>query len=448
MTETDARGTTGPPGPLERALRLFSDVRAGEAGTVLLLFLNLFLLLVGYYILKTVREPLILATGGAEVKSYASAGQALVLMGFIPLYSWFSSRVDREKLVLGVSLFFILNIELFWVGSQLAVPYLGVAFFIWLGIFNMAAVAQFWSYANDLYARRAGERLFPVIAVGATAGSPIGAKAAQLLFEAGVSPYTMFQISAGILVVQLALYAVINRRETVVTGAGADTGRLSGPGGFALVFRSRYLRLIAALLIVLNIVNTTGEYIMSRSVVAQADAMAGGAAGFDKGAYIGSFYGGYFFGVNVAAVVIQAFLVSRIVRYFGIAGVVLIPAAVSLGAYGLIAAGAAFSALRWAKTAENATDYSVMNTARAMLWLPTTREEKYKAKQALDTFFVRAGDVLSATLVFLLAGQSRLGIRGFAALNAGLVLAWLGVAFVLLREHDRLVARQAETAAA
>src|SRR6185295_5423744 len=92
-----------------------------------------------------------------------------------PLYSWFSSRVDRLKLIVGVILFFAVCIELFYLGAQVRVPYLGVAFFVWIGIFNMAIIAQFWSYANDLYRRDAGERLFPIIAIGATAGSPIGA---------------------------------------------------------------------------------------------------------------------------------------------------------------------------------------------------------------------------------------------------------------------------------
>ena len=73
---------------------------------------------------------------------------------------------------------------------------------------------------------------------------------------------------------------------------------------------------------------------------------------------------------------------------------------IALGGYAIIAAGAGFSVVRWIKTAENATDYSIMNTARQLLWLPTTREEKYKAKQAIDTFFVRGGDVLSAAVVY------------------------------------------------
>src|ERR1044071_3870111 len=95
--------------PLDRLLSIFADVRAGEGATVVLMLLNIFLLLICYSIIKVAREPLILLGGGAEVRSYAAAGQALVLMGFVPLYSWFASRVDRIRLLVGVSLFFVVN---------------------------------------------------------------------------------------------------------------------------------------------------------------------------------------------------------------------------------------------------------------------------------------------------------------------------------------------------
>src|SRR3954465_7773260 len=96
---------------LDRALSLFADVHAGEGATAVLMLLNIFLLLVCYSVIKTVREPLILLGGGAEVRSYAAAGQALVLMGFVPAYGWLASRVGRARLLMTVSAFFILCIE-------------------------------------------------------------------------------------------------------------------------------------------------------------------------------------------------------------------------------------------------------------------------------------------------------------------------------------------------
>jgi AAA family ATP:ADP antiporter len=82
-----------------------------------------------------------------------------------------------------------------------------------------------------------------------------------------------------------------------------------------------------------------------------------------------------------------------------------------------------------------------MNTARQLVWLPTGRDEKYKAKQAVDTFFVRIGDLASAGLVFLGTHALVLAPSGFATVNLGLVLVWLVLAFTVLRRHDALVAR-------
>jgi AAA family ATP:ADP antiporter len=143
-------------GPLDRFLGLFSDVHPGEGARAFLMLVNVFLILVCYYIIKTVREPLILTAevpeslqglgiGPAEVKTYAAAGQALVLMGFVPAYSWFASRVDRMKLVLGVTAFFVANIVLFAVGVQVRVDHIGVFFYVWVGIFSLSIIFFFFS---------------------------------------------------------------------------------------------------------------------------------------------------------------------------------------------------------------------------------------------------------------------------------------------------------------
>jgi AAA family ATP:ADP antiporter len=356
-----------------------------------------------------------------------------------------ASTLPRQKLILWFLAFFLICLELFYIASPevelVRVPNLGFIFFVWVGIFSLATIAQFWSYANDIHTKEAGDRLFPLIAVGLTAGAPVGSWLAERLFELGASPYSMMQIAAGLLVVHMLLYALVNRTECASRReqAAASEATLAGGGGFALVFRSPYLRLAALLFVLLNVVNTTGEYILGRSVLAAANAQLAVDPTLDKEAFIGSFYGNFFFWVNIATVVIQAFLVSRIVKYLGFAGVLFALPIVALGTYGVVAAGAGFALLRWTKTAENSTDYSVMNTARQLLWLPTTREEKYKAKQAIDTFFVRAGDVLSAGVVYAGTAWLGLGIAGFAVANIGIVAAWLVVAYLLLRQHHRLV---------
>jgi len=433
---------TRPPGPLDRLLGIFGDVRAGEGGTVLLMSLNVFLLLVAYYVLKTVREPLILMAGGAQLKSYAAAAQALTLVVYVPVYGWVASKLPRQQFLMAVILFFVGCIQLFFLGSRTGVPHLGFIFFVWVGIFSLTTIAQFWSYANEIYARADGERLFPLIAVGSAAGAPLGAVLAERLFGLHLNPFVMMEIAAAILMLHLMLYQVVSRR--VASGAAPAREPMKPGNGFALVLKSHYLRLIALFLVLLNIVNTVGEYILGQAVVSTSNAQLASNPGFNKEAFIGTFYGKYFFWTNVATILIQAFLVSRIVKKFGMRGVLLALPVVALGAYGLASVGAGLSVLLYVKIAENSTDYSVMNTGKQMLWLPTNREEKYKAKQAIDTFFVRTGDMLAAGVVFLGTHLLSFTVAGFAFVNIGIVLIAIGVAILLLREYYRLTASSAQ----
>lgn len=430
---------------LDRALSLVSDVRAGEGTTAVLMLVNVFLLLICYAVIKTVREPLILLGGGAEVRSYAAAGQALLLMGFVPLYSWIASRVNRMTLITGVTLFFVACIELFAAAVAAGVPYVGVAFFIWVGIFNISLVAQFWSFANDIYRKDAGDRLFPIIMVGMTAGAPLGSFLAARLFRSGLTPQVILQVSAVLLLTTVFIYRMVNRREAHRTPAqAAAETTLPGRDGFRLVLGNRYLQLMAALVVLLNIVNTTGEYMVARLLSAHVAELAAADPAFNKQAFIGGFSGDYQFWVNVTALLLQTLVTSRLVKIAGLRGVLLALPLIALGGYGLIAAGFGFGVIRWIKTAENATDYSVMNTARQLLWLPTTREEKYKAKQAIDTFAVRTGDVVSAMVVFAGTALLPLTPSQFAMVNVALTLVWLAVAAALLtpaRTYPRLAMR-------
>ena len=276
-----------------------------------------------------------------------------------------------------------------------------------------------------------------VIALGAVLGSPVGSAIAARLFDLGVPPFEMLHVAAALLLVHLGLHRIVEWRERRTRRAPAEP-LAPGPGGFGLVLASPYLRLVAALLVILNVVNTIGEYILSRSVLSAARLAAAGDPALNVGAFIGGFYGRYFFLVNVVTVVLQAFAVSRIVKRFGMKGALLGLPLVAFGAYGLVAAGAGLAAIRVAKTAENSVDYSLMNTAKQMLWLPTAREEKYKAKQAIDSFFVRAGDLLSAGVVYAGTTFVDVGIVGFASLNLILVPLWAATAWALVGRYRTL----------
>ncbi len=443
-----------PRGPLDRALSLFADVHSGEGAGVLLLALNAFLLLTAYYLIKPVREALILTGGGAEVKSYSSAGQALLLLFLIPAYGRFASRVSRIGLITWVTLIFISNLFFFYGLGLAKTPFIGVAFFLWVGIFNVMIIAQFWSFANDIYTPEQGRRLFALVALGSSTGAIFGAWIAKPLIErAGV--FAPLLIAALILGICILLSRVVHRRAGTAHGARGETVDQDAPlgqeGGFQLVFRDRYLLLIAFLVLLLNAVNTTGEYILGRTVGSAAThalqaATTSDPDGFKK-QWIGAFYADFFFWVNLVGALAQTFLVSRIMTRFGVRTALFVLPIIALGGYALLATIPILSLIRGVKIAENATDYSLNNTARQALFLPTSREAKYKAKAAIDSFFWRMGDLTSAGLVFV-GSILHLETKAFAGVNFAFALVWLWVVIRIAREHKKLTGEESGRAEA
>jgi ATP:ADP antiporter, AAA family len=436
-----------PRSSLERFLGLFTDMRSGEGTVSLLLALNVLLILMAYYVLKTVREALILGEGSAELKTYMSAAQVGVLALVVPYYGRLVAKLPRMRLINIVTLFFLSCLLLFYVLAWFHVP-LAVVFFIWIGVFNLMVVAQFWSFANDVYSRDQGERLFVIVGFGASLGAVVGSRVADRLID-WVNVYELMLVGAAVLAAELLITNYVDRRHPArpAPAAGIRQGpavaKPAGTNAFAMVFRTRYLLLMAIMLMLLNWVNTTGEYILGSIVKDTASHMiaAGQAHGLTEEQVIGDFYAKYFTAVNVIGLLLQLFVVSRVVKYLGIPWAVMILPMISLGAYNIILFYPALMAVLAAKVGENSTDYSLNNTVRNMLFLPCTYEQKFAAKQAIDSFFVRMGDVLSAVLVFVGTTVFSLQPRGFAAVNALIVAVWLILAWNVGRQYARLTAQ-------
>jgi AAA family ATP:ADP antiporter len=420
--------------------------------------LNIFFLLAAYSMLKTIREPLVLTVpGGAEVKSYAAAAIAGLFLILVPLYSAIASRVSRVKLINSVTLFFVACLIAFFALHRAGVP-IGVAFFIWVGIFNLMVIAQLWAFATDVYTVQQGKRLFAIVGFGASLGAIAGSfSTGQLVTTYG--PYPFMLGACVLLILCMALTNIVNVRERRARAAqprqaeernveaappagqaDAADAPVRGRSGFALVFHDRYLLLIGVLMLVYNFVNTNGEYILGKMVLGAYITAHGAAAvsGLDAKKVIGEFYGNYQTIVNVLSAVIQALAVSRVLKWFGVRVALLVLPVVALIGYSSMALIPLLSFIRGAKLAENSLDYSLQNTTRNALYLPTSREAKYKAKQANDTFFVRFGDVLSAGLVF--AGTTWLGFapREFALANVILIVVWLVLAVAIGRSFKRM----------
>jgi AAA family ATP:ADP antiporter len=200
-----------------------------------------------------------------------------------------------------------------------------------------------------------------------------------------------------------------------------------------MVLKDRYLLVFALMVLVLNFVTKTGDYVLDRMLLAQAADHAH-ALGISRLQYIGEFKARYFEWINTLGVLMQMFMVSRIVKYAGLrAALVLIPIA-SLGGYATAFVVPLVTVLFVGRIAESTLDYSLSNTTQQALWLVTSRDAKYKAKQVIDTFFKRAGDTTSAAVVWL-GAHFALGARSFLAVNVVFSVVWILLAIAVGRSY-------------
>jgi AAA family ATP:ADP antiporter len=439
---TDRSGLTS----FERLLTVFTRIRPGEGRSVLLFALHAFTLLFSYQVVKALREAFMLAKFTAEVRSYAVAVTALVLMVLVPVYGIVRRHLDGERLLGAITVFFASNMLVFAVlaGGGVSIAF---AFFVWVSVFGLMVVAQLWAFAADSFNLKSGQRLFPVIMVGANLGALAGAKTAQLAV-ASLTPIGLLVVATGALLATVLLAAP--ERAAVPEGSRAIAAEHGRPvprllGGLGLVLRDRYLLLIALLVVLLNWINTTGEFILADFVQRDAAerALASGGA-TSAGVLIAEFYGSFQFWVTLVGLAIQLFLVARIYRGVGVKGALVIhPVVVAIG-YGLLALSPAlggfvpiFTLIRLVKITENAMDYSLMNTTRQALFLPVDRDAKYEGKTAIDTFFWRVGDLIQAAVVYVGLNLLDWTAPRFALLNLLLALAWIGLAVAIGREFAR-----------
>jgi AAA family ATP:ADP antiporter len=223
-------------------------------------------------------------------------------------------------------------------------------------------------------------------------------------------------------------------------------------GALGVVFSSRFLIAVAGITLLLNWVNTNGENLLFWVVqdVLEADALALGIV--DKNEIIhftkdGTtlFYANFFSLVNGVALILQAFVASRLLKYGGFAVMLLFLPVVAMVSYTTMALVPILAVVKMMKVAENATDYSINNTVRNVLWLPVPSELIYKGKTAIDTLFARLGDGMAALTVMVGIQLLALPTKSFFIINVVLVVIWLACSLVVIREH-RLLSEESEAA--
>lgn len=448
----------------ERFLQVFTEVKPGEGSTALLMSLNVFLILCAYYFIKPLREGWIAVSDiegltKMEVKAYSSFAQSIFLLFIVGWYGRLAGLWNRSTLITRVTLFCISNMVIFWFLQPgyffENLPLSGIIFYVWVGMFGVFIVAQFWTFCADIYSDERGKRLLPLIAIGATSGAAVGSEIVDLLVSSGIIPTEMLLIAA-----TLPLFASIVISRTVDARLNGDAvpaseenhktdeSKEQGFGfllnGAKLVLVSRFMLAAALVTLLTNWVNTNGENLLFQVIENSLATQAMEQGITDPQAVLEftrdgttAFYGNFFFWVNIVALLLQSLVASRLLKYGGFAAIALMLPVIALVSYTLMALLPILAIVKMMKIAENATDYSINNTARHVLWLPVDSTMKFRGKPAIDTLYVRMGDGLAALTVLVGVELLALTTQQFFIFNIALVVLWLVFAVMLVSEHRK-----------
>jgi len=328
------------------------------------------------------------------------------------LYSHIIQHLHGDKLFRIVTIFLGANIALFYVLGSAGFN-IGVAFFIWLGIFSVVQISQFWTMVSDYHCVDKGKKLTSYIAIGGSLGAMIGAMIAKGLYHQ-LGAYGLMLVSISMLVVAVAIPGVKGAMRADHDDKINDESIQHLLGGLKRVLEVPYLRWIALSVVLLNLINSTGEFVL-------ADFVTGEKSGHE----IGEFYSTFYLYVNIAALVLQAFVVRPMYKLIGVGGALISLAAINLFMYLSVLA---FPVLAWfaiVKTADNSIDYSVANTTKQILFLPLDRFTRYEGMLAINTFFTRFGDLIQGGLIYLVVSVMSLPTIYLIGTNIGLCLLWL-----------------------
>lgn len=427
------------------ALQRLVNLRAGEGIALFWAFSYFFALMCSYYILRPMRDEMGIA-GGVDRLHWLFTGTFVVMLAVVPVFGWVTTRFPRKRFLPYVYYFFIANILVFYAlfESHVTHAYIARAFFIWVSVFNLFVVSVFWSFMADIFHDLQAKRLFGFIAAGGTVGALVGpALTTFLVVPLGTT--NMLLISAALLgwailsIRKLANWRLLSEpdAETRRQESGRQERPLAGGllDGVILVLRSPYLLGICVLMLLFTMLATflyfEQAYII-RAHFADSNERTAVFAAMDLA-------------VNGLTILMQVFLTGRLINRLGLSWTLaLLPILLGVG-FLVLGLAPELGVLIVVQVLRRAGNYAIMRPAREVLYVLLRREEKYKAKNFIDTVVYRGGDALSAWGYSGLHALG-LGLGHIAFLAVPLSMLWAWVAYRLGKKQMAMAADPANAA--
>ena len=425
---------TQRPNLLARFFKAAAVIEAQELRAVVLSILFFLFLFGSYSIIKPVRDAMGTVYGVDHLQELFT-GTFLASLLFAPLYSWFAARIRLSTFLPWVYGFIALSIlgfyALFTAFGDAHDRGVAAAFYIWVSTFNILIISVFWSFMADLFSRTQAKRLFGFVAAGGSIGGVVGPLLATSLVKS-VGNNGLMLIAAGGFLLTAALVRLLAREKPrLMTAMGGEAQtttldhKLSGSpfDGFRLLFRSPYLLLLAAFLLLMTWISTVvyfqlGELIKNAFSSREARTQA---------------YANIDLAVNSGAVLIQLFGTGRIIKRFGVGfGLLANPVIMVVAFLGLVAAPI-LAVLGSLQVVRRVAEYAVAKPTREMLFTVVDQESRYKAKNVIDTVVYRFGDLTSAWVSSAILPY---GVSGLAIFGAIVSVVWFRIAWLLGKRYE------------
>jgi AAA family ATP:ADP antiporter len=425
-------------------LRRLIDVRRDEIAALGWSWLYIFAVLSSYYIMRPIRDQMGVAGGVGNLQWLFTGTLAGMLILNLP-FAYLVKTLPRSRFIPITHRFFAANILIFALALRLAdaqqTVWVGRIFFIWISVFNLFVVSVFWAMIVDVFSSEQGKRLFGFIAAGATIGAITGSSVTASLAQYLAPTYLL--IGAALLL-ELAVFAVRHlsrlseqlRADPLAPGSDRPIGG-SVFSGITQAFGNPYLINTAAFLLLYAITSTL-LYFQQAGIV---------SANFTGRGAQTAFFASVDLLVNALTLVAQLFLTGRVLRLLGVGLTLALLPALSVVGFGVLALAPTIAAIVAFQVVRRAGNFAIARPTREVLFTVVPREDRYKAKNFIDTVVYRTGDQVGAWSNSLIGGLGWGGVQ-MSAIAVAVSLIWLVNSLWLGRRQEEIAATQAAAQAA
>ena len=401
-----------------------------------------FCLMCSYFIIKPLRDEMGVASG-IENLQYLFTGTFVVMLLMVPVFGWISTHYPRERFLPYVYSFFIFNIFLFFAlfRSDITHVYVARAFYIWVSVYNLFVVSVFWSFLSEIFTSNQAKRLFAFIAAGGTAGGIVGPLLTASLVSV-LGPENLLVVSAFFLFVALISVNRLhswheqvlsnNKRESSDAQVTQAEQKMDGGilAGVRLVFASPYLMGICCMILLYTSL-ATFLYFQQLTIVNSV---------FDDPARRTAMFGIIELFTNGLTLFLQFIVTRRIIKHFGVApALALVPVLLCFGFLALWVSPV-LGVIVCVQVIRRAGNYAITRPVREMLYTVLSKEEKYKAKNFIDTAIYRGGDMASAWIYNGLSVGLGLGLSTIALIAIPISSVWAFIAYKLGKAQVKMAA--------